>query len=220
MSLEGQGYENRRLPLSSEEVVNLYLPDGARYFVNSGDPEYIIITNPHIAYPRSPELPESVKALILEKGKINNPDVFLYPEYSILLGLALNEAASGSAAFEIEPGPREATIAVTDLLIEAFNSLTQRLKAVLQETQSLPETIDYRQIVIQKDTLDVKLLPPVELTPIGGAKELQIRRKRLVSSLLDSLRSGTTTKSHRSLYGQLEGPIARMMRKGFSDGSE
>lgn len=189
-----------------EVVYGMDTPQGADLVINR-DGNIIEVDFKVTSYPKAGTRDyEKTKQLLLE-AKARHPSNLRLPNNSTTLSTILNEASGSTDSFENSPDTSRTIKLITDI----FRVLANELITVANTAHKMPSSISYKQILVDKDSFDVKLLPPVEMTDVSK-DETRKRFRKLGAQLLDSMHKGATTPSQQILVNNLTEDIKELFR--------
>lgn len=182
-------------------VYGIETPNGADIVINK-DGNVIMVDFKVVPYPKAGTRDyEKTKQLLLE-SKARHPSNLRLPENSTSLANILNEAAGSTDSFEMSPNSSRTIKLVTEI----FRVLAKELISVAEVEHKIPTKLGYKQVLVDKDTFEAKLLPPVEFQDVGKS-DTHKRLRELGRQLIQSMSEGAVTPSQRALTDMLASPI-------------
>ena len=197
--------------ITSEEdswasVYGIDTPEGVDLVVSPGG-NVIEVDFKLIAYPRAGTRDyDRTKKLLLE-AKSRHPSNLRLPENSTSLANILNEAAGSTDSFEMSPN----TSRTIRLIAEIFQVLANELIYVADNAHKMPTELGYKQVLVDKDSFEAKLLPPVEFNDVSRS-DVHKRLRELGRQMIQSMAEGSSTPSQRVLTELLATPIKEIFR--------
>ncbi|MBI2589030.1 hypothetical protein HYW35_02405 [Candidatus Saccharibacteria bacterium] len=195
-----------------ESVFEHYLPPGAIYRISRRGYEFVTI-DPTVPYPDSRALSGPVRELLLDEESLpSDLRTFRLPPNTILMGMALNEAAGTQAQTgRILRHQRDKPL---DLLFRTFGAMFSQIGDALNQGYTF-SGLDYRQVLVQKDVLKVRLLPPLEVTTLPAEASVASEEQRLADGFVESLQRGIKTPSDYALYSRLKSRLDEVIRQSL-----
>jgi hypothetical protein len=182
---------------SWEVVYGIDTPEGADLKVGK-DGNVIEVDFKVISYPKAGTRDyDRTKKLLLE-AKSRHPSNLRLPANSTSLANILNEAAGSTDSFEMSPN----TSRTIRLVTEIFRVLAKELITVADASHKMPTAIGYKQVLVDKDSFEAKLLPPVEFQDVSRA-DAHKRLRELGRQMIQSMAEGSATPSQRALTDML-----------------
>jgi len=186
---------------SWEVVYGIDTPKGTDLVVGK-DGNVIEVDFKIISYPKAGTRDyDRAKKLLLE-ARSRHPSNLRLPSNSTSLANILNEAAGSTDSFEMSPN----TSRTIRLITEIFRVLAKELIDVADTAHKMPTALGYKQVLIDKESFEAKLLPPVEFQDVSKS-EAHKRLKELGRQMLQSMAEGSATPSQRALTEMLAVPI-------------
>ncbi|MGB4967863.1 MAG: hypothetical protein WBO35_06715 [Candidatus Saccharimonadales bacterium] len=192
-----------------EMAIGLNLPDGIEYY-RQKDVGYLEAA-PEIPYPDQSALDMKYKLGFLLTPEPDVEDVtatrrYALPSNTSTLAAILNEAAGTTDSFEVEPN-QSRTVA---MLRELFSSIVDQLRALKDQENLVPESLNYSQLLIEKNSraghVDFKVLPPFTLLKLEK-REIRTAWLRAGRLLIKSMADGCDTDAQRGLANTLKEEI-------------
>ena len=174
---------------------------------SDGEPSELLV-DMEIPYPKkgTRDYSKAGRILLLEVSKARHPSGglrrFKLPENATTLSNILNEASGTTESMGVSPAESR-TIRTIVNLIRTFKI---DLESVADNAHMLPMGLDYDQLLVEKETSEIKLLPPVVLEDVGKS-ERDKRIRELGRMFLNSLMEGATNPSQRELSEVLKPEI-------------
>lgn len=167
------------MPRSSEEytpatgTLSLH-STGIEHVIAKNQAEYLLIS-PDVPYPLNP--PDPLSALLLpEVAKNEDHRVLELPEDYISLGNALNEALSQAS----ERGQQ--------FLEQVFSTMGHMLRRSILSGQGTPESLSYEQVLLDRESFGVKLLPPIVV--VSERNVLSTAVQNMIGGFKESIQQG------------------------------
>jgi hypothetical protein len=184
-----------------EAVYGIETPKGAELVIGSQG-NVLRVDFSRTPYPKNgTAVYEETKSLLLE-SVIRHPSNLKLPNNSTSLANILNEAAGSTDSFEVAPN----TSRTLKLVTEIFRVLAADLITVADTKHKVPTKLTLKQILVNKENYEAKLLPPIEFQEVSK-RDVNVKIKEIGAQILQSMSEGSTTPAQRALTDMLSGPI-------------
>lgn len=179
------------------------MPPGVSFTRSSNGQPALSLTD-NVAYPKIDDynLNSAVYDLLLQPASKATPRVLSLPDNSTTLVNVLNEAAGTTDSFDVSPDDSRSLA----LLSTMFGVLARSLNKLQESEGVLPRQLVYQQVLVAKNTLTCKIIPPLSLeySDVSARKNAW---SAMTKGLLASLDAGVSTPSQRILVDQLRDPV-------------
>lgn len=189
-------------------ILGLDVTPGIEFLEDQGSK--LISVDPSIPYPtRQIGDIRGAEGILLTPLDEKNPSVLVLPDNCTTLSAVLNEAAGATNSLGVPPSESR----TVQIILGAFDVLAHSVHDVAEKTHLLPTNLDYKQILVLKDTHETKLLPPLELRTFRGRKQFTSFWAAISGSLLASLSEGANSPTQWELVGKIRKPVEEIFAK-------
>jgi len=191
------------LGFSPELETQIFFPGskGLRLDVGKG----VLKINDTVSYPKREEYPQGpLLDLLLEEPDVYGLDdgrrKFILPNNYITFAQVFNDALSGWT---------ESTSEQKEIARKNLNTIGLKIGRVIDLGLLAPKNLGYKNILLSKESEEVKLLPPIEFQPV---RDKEVAKTEVVDDFLTSCLEGATPGSQLRQFIEVS--------KSFTDGIE
>lgn len=173
--------------------------------IKGAESELLLQLEDNVPYPKVSTTPsyQRLRDLLLPQAGVSRDDTrrhYVLPKNSTTLVTVLNEASGATTGVEHPPLGRRAT----ELMGILFSNLGIALRGIRDESRVVPVGLTYDKVLVRKEDVSFKLLPPLELIDVTEDSTASLAWQALRTTFMKSIQGGATTDYQRAFASAIK----------------